>query len=372
MRRIFAIAKRIITQFRRDHRTLGLLVVAPVLLLSLVGVLIRSSSDTVKLGIVNEDRSELGAKLARELRGDNSFNAREIARANAEDELRRGAVSVVIFLDPDFGRRFSSGGQAEIIVMIEGSNPQNDTAAQQKISAALASALPRAITQINAPGGKVATPLLNLNYRYFYGGSQFDQLDYIAPAYIGIFVFFLVFLLTTLIFLRERSQGTLERLFATPVSRVELVLGYMLGFSVFALLQSLFMLLFTVYVMQVHTVGNLGVIFLVQAVLAIGAINLGIFLSTFARTEFQVIQFIPMVITPQALLGDFIFPLDTMPAILQAVGRVMPITYANQALRAVMIRGDGIEAILPQLAVLSGFAIVMILLSAMTLRREVA
>ncbi|MBI3740949.1 MAG: ABC transporter permease, partial [Chloroflexi bacterium] len=223
-----------------------------------------------------------------------------------------------------------------------------------------------------APGGKPPTPLLNLNFRYLYGGSQFDQLDFIAPGFIGIFVFFLVFLLTTLVFLRERSQGTLERLFATPVSRVELVLGYMFGFGLFALFQSLVILLFTVFVIQVHTAGNLAIIFLIQALLAIGAINLGIFLSTFARTEFQVIQFIPIVITPQVLLGDFLFPLDTMPGLLQALGRVMPITYANQALRAVMIRGEGIGAILPHLAVLAAFAIAMILLSATTLRREVA
>jgi ABC-2 type transport system permease protein len=119
-------------------------------------------------------------------------------------------------------------------------------------------------------------------------------------------------------------------------------------------------------------IGNLPDVFLVQALLAIGAINLGIFLSTFARTEFQVIQFIPIVITPQALLGDFIFPLDTMPEILQWFGRLMPITYANQALRAVMIRGDGLQAIVPHLTVLAAFAIAMILLSATTLRREVA
>ncbi len=372
MKRIFAIAKRIISQIRRDHRTVGLMIAAPIIMLTLVVILMRSSTDTVKLGVVNEDRGALAAKIVQEFKADNAFVVREIARADVERELLNGKLTGVVVFDADFSRRFSAGGQAEVAVIVEGSNPQNDAVAMQKTSAALALDLPKALTELVAPGGKPPSPMLNINYRYLHGGSQFDQLDFIAPAYIGLIVFFLVFLLTTLVFLRERSQGTLERLFATPVSRVELVLGYMVGFGIFALLQSLVILLFAVYVVQVHIAGNLGDVFLILAVLAIGAINLGIYLSTFARTEFQIIQFIPIVITPQGLLGDFIFPLDAMPEVLQWLGRLMPLTYANQALRAVMIRGEGLQAILPHLIVLIAFAIAMVLLAATTLRREVA
>ncbi len=372
MKRILAIANRIILQFRRDKRTLGLLVGAPMILLTLTGVLIRASSSTVTLGVVNEDRGALAGKIVQELRGDNTFIIREIARAEMDSALERGIVNAAVLFDADFSRHYSLAGQAEIAIVLEGGNPQNDASAAQKTGGALAQALPRAIAAFTFPGGKMPAPLVNLNYRYVHGGPQFDQLDYFAPAFIAIFVFFLVFLLTTVVFLRERGQGTLERLFATPVSRVELVLGYMVGFGIFALIQSLVVLLFTVFVLRVRIVGNPAIVFLVEALLTIGAINLGIFLSTFARSELQVIQFIPLVITPQALLGDFLFPLETMPAPLQFIGNLMPITYANRALRAVMIRGDGLDMIASHLAVLAGFAVLMIILGATSLRREVA
>ncbi|TMD82686.1 MAG: ABC transporter permease [Chloroflexi bacterium] len=200
------------------------------------------------------------------------------------------------------------------------------------------------------------------------------HLDYFGAAFIGLVVFFLVFVITAVAFLRERGQGTLERLMASPLRRAEIVLGYMLGFTVLALVQSAEVLGFSLLVLHVHNVGNVALIFVLEALMAIAAVNLGIFLSMFARTEFQAVQFIPLVIVPQMLLAGIIFPVSTEPGPLQALSHVVPLTYAVEGLRDIMIKGADLTWSSLQLdfGVVLGFCILVILAGATTLRRRIA
>jgi ABC-2 type transport system permease protein len=222
-----------------------------------------------------------------------------------------------------------------------------------------------------------------------YGSPDATVLDTLAPVVVGFFVYFFVFILTGISFLRERIGGTLERLLATPVSRSEIVLGYSLGFGFFATLQIALVLAFVLGQLEipalgpvpafaiglgVRTVGNPLIAYLLVLVLGLGAVSLGIFLSTFARTEFQILQFIPIVIVPQGLLGGFFWPIDQLPSLLQPVARLLPVTYAIDGLRQVMIAGADLtsEQVLFDLAVLTGTAAVFVVLAAATIRREVA
>jgi ABC-2 type transport system permease protein len=131
-------------------------------------------------------------------------------------------------------------------------------------------------------------------------------------------------------------------------------------------------LLFTVWVLRIHYLGSLALLFLVVALLAVVGVSLGILASAFARNEFQVVQFIPIIIIPQGLLGGTFWAVEEMPVYLQPFGYLMPITYANRALRDVMLKGWGLPEIWPDLALLAGFAVVLIVLGALTMRREVA
>jgi ABC-2 type transport system permease protein len=127
-------------------------------------------------------------------------------------------------------------------------------------------------------------------------------------------------------------------------------------------------------VLHVHNSGNVGLIFLLEALMAIAAVNLGIFLSMFARTEFQAVQFIPLVIVPQVLLSGIIFPITTEPGPLQALSRVLPLTYAVEGMRNIMIKGADLASTTLQLdfGVVLGFCLLVILASAATLRRRIA
>ena len=133
------------------------------------------------------------------------------------------------------------------------------------------------------------------------GFSFADQqgvLDRVAPVLMAVFAMFFTFILTGVSFLRERSQGTLERLLTTPVGRGDILVGYLLGFLVFAAIQSVVILLFTILALQVSYRSDLWQIFVLPMVLTVVSVNLGIFISTFARNEFQVVQFIPIILSP--------------------------------------------------------------------------
>ncbi len=195
-------------------------------------------------------------------------------------------------------------------------------------------------------------------------------LSYIAPAVLAVMALFFGFILTGVSFLRERSHGTLERLLASPVSRWDLALGYLLGFLLFAIVQSIIVLLFTIYALDIQYKGELWQIFVMQVIITVGAVNLGIFVSAYASNEFQVVQFIPLFILPQVFLAGVLWPVEQMAGYLQWLSDFLPLTYAIRGLRDIMLAGESLTDIGLELAVLLAFAAVASLGAAVTLRRR--
>ncbi len=361
-RRVLALATRIVRQFRRDRRTLFLMLVVPIVILLLLTYIYRGASHHVTIAVVNQGSSPLATEITQGLKSDSSITVKEMSAAAAQEAVNKAQVDGVLTLPADLA--ITPGTQRTIQVTLEGSQP--NTSGQ--VLSALNRTLPDTIVKTLNPAGLP----IKLDPVFLHGGPQFDQLDYFAPTLIGFFAFFFVFLLTSVSFLRERMQGSIERLMVSPLSRAEIVVGYMLGFTVFAALQSIVMVLFSLYVIRIHYVGHVLLVFFFTVLLTLGAVNLGIFLSTFARTELQVVQFIPIVIVPQGLLSGIIWPITSFPTPLRVLSRLMPLTYANEALRGVMIRGDNLTALWLETGVLIGFAVLMVLLATSTLRREVA
>lgn len=365
--RMRMIARRVILQFRRDHRTLGLVFVVPVLIVSLLAFLMQNVEGTVSLAVVNEDAAAVaGPALVSVLKATERLHVTEMGRSDAQQALKNGDVKAVVILGADLTRTLQSERRLPIQLVVDGSNPLDTGTLMQ----ALGQTVDKAVETVS--GGVLTIPKLDVETSYIYGGPQFNIFDLFAPAYISFFIFFLVFLLTCVSFLRERMQGTMERLMATPAGRGEIVLGYTLGFGVFAVLQSLAVLLWSVYVLHVHYVGSLLVVFFIEAILAAVAVGMGIFLSIFARNELQAVQFIPIVIIPQAFLSGLFWQIKDLPAWLQPFSYIMPMTYGIRALRDVMIRGFSVTQVAPDLLVMLGLAVVMLALAAASLRREVA
>ncbi|HEY0068958.1 MAG TPA: ABC transporter permease [Chloroflexia bacterium] len=379
--RIFAITGRVISQFRHDHRSLGLLFVAPILVMSIFGYVFRSQENQVtNVAVVNEDTPAAGqqsaaAPLIDSLKSNSDLAVVELSREAATEAVRDGTQKVAIVFGPNFSRELTTNRKANIDVIVEGSNPGQASAALGAVSQSIMKDVTVVFRQLVPPAFASAVPSeppLNLEVTRLYGSPDLEMLDFFAPMFIAYIGFFMIFLLTSVSFLRERTQGTMERLSASPVTRLELVLGYMLGFGFFSVLQALVLLLFTIYALQVKYSGNLLSIFVVTLALVLGAVNLGILLSAFARNELQAIQFIPIVILPQVLLSGLLWPVQEMPTWLQTIAHVMPLTYAIDALPDLMIRGRTLMDNWLALTVLLAFAAVVAVLAATTVRREVA
>lgn len=374
-------------QVLRDRRTVALIIFAPLIILTLGAVLFRSKPAPVPIGIVNEDLGisspvagsiNLGQRIVDEISAMDFFRVVPVTHDEVDAILRDGSVKAVLVLSEDFTTAFLKNRQAALDLRLEGSEPTrsmsiiaNVTQAAMKTLAGLAGTGLGMSGSTSAGQGESKLPV-SITATYLYGGELFDTMDYIAPVYIALLGVFFVFLLACIAFLRERSQGTMERLAATPASRFEIVLGYMLGLGLFGLIQVTLILFFTVWVIGIHHNGSLALMLLIVAVTAVVGVNPGILASAFARTEFQVLQFIPLLIFPQILLGGTFWSVADMPTYLQPFAYIMPIYYANVALRDVMLKGWGLAEIWPNLAILVGIGIVLVMFSALMMRREVA
>ena len=376
MRRVIILARRVFTQILHDRRTMVLFMVMPLLVLTLAALLLRSSPKDLALGVVNEDAGadtplghvSLAEMIEKELDASDSFAVIELERDQVEAALKDGRVKGAVIFAANFSQAVSEGGQTKVELRLEGSNPSTAGNIRNNLSRLI---MQRMASLATMTGQETVGAPVVIEPSFMYGGPEYDSLDYIAPVYIVFFVFFFIFLLTCVFFLRERSQGTMERLMATPINRLEIVLGYMIGLGIFALIQSAVVLLFTVWVLDIDYAGNLLVVFIIEAILTMVAANMGIAASTFATNEFQVVQFIPLVIVPQGLLSGTIWAIEEMPTLLQPLAYVMPMTYANQAMRAVMIKGQGLGSVWFELVVLVGFAALLIALGALMVQREV-
>lgn len=381
--RIIALASRIIHQVLRDRRTLALIFIIPLLIMTLLYLVLTNTSSVRTLAIVRptgpgSDRINL---LITSLLPGNKVNTIYINADQVNDKLNNGDAEAAIIFPPDFAQQVFSNQNPTVRIVLEGSDP-NVASAMRDLAEGFTHQLGVALAALKAQGqgGQPAIPPIfsgSLPFtvnepQYLHGGPEYTFNDSIAPVFIGVFSFVFVFVLTSVAFLRERSQGTIERVMASPLTRTELVVGYIFGFTLFAVVQSLIILLFVIFALRVHYSGNLALVFLVTVLLTIGSVNLGIFLSTFAQNEFQIVQFVPLVLGTQVFLSGIFWPIAQLPGVLQPISYILPLTYANDALRGVMLKGAGIGGIAGQLSALLVFALLMVLLSALTTRRQVA
>ena len=196
--------------------------------------------------------------------------------------------------------------------------------------------------------------------------------DRVGPLMVGLFPFTLMFVVTSIAVLRERTQGTLDRLMASPLGRGDLIVGYAIAFTAVAILQATITLTIGLGPLDLPNAGGLGLTLPLVVVLALFGIALGLFLSAFARNEFQAVQFLPAVVLPQILLGGLFVPVDRLPRGLEVVARALPLTYAFEALERVMVRGLGLgdARVALDLAILVVATVLLLVAGAITLRRS--
>jgi len=335
------LAKRVILQTINDKRSVMMILVAPLLILTLVYFLLGDSNYVPKVGI---DKNTMPASLV------TALNAQDLKVVEVSNDNATHAKQYL-----------KDHHEVDAVFTISERSGMNITLYEptSKGSKAVAE-IQKAMSSLN--------PTAKMKMSYVYGSqgeSTFESLGYV---FLGLFSFFLVFIISGMALVRERSGGTLERLLMTPLKRGEVILGYTIGYGVFAIIQAILIVLYSFYVLNLNSIGNIGWILLAMVLLAVTAVSFGAMISVFASSELQVVQMIPFTIIPQVFFSGLI-PLDLIPYHLGNLCYIMPIYYGVAAIKGVMVYGDGFLQIWPYLLGLIVYALLLYLLNTQALKK---
>lgn len=328
---------RIVKQVLNDKRSLAIILVAPILMISLLYLLLGESSYKPTIGVKADFKGAILKSLQEQ-------DVKTVTLKEDEDVdlfLKDNKADAVVSMDKN----------GISMRMLE----ENSTKASK-------------ITDALKKAGEKVNPAVSMNMSFVYGktdGTVFDSLGYML---IGFLSFFFVFIISGMSFVRERTTGTMERLMLTPVSRIGVVAGYAMGFGIFAVLQSTLLILFTKYVLHMQYAGSVLLAILVMVLLSFTAVLTGALVSIFANSEFQVMQFIPVVIVPQFFFSGLI-PIDTLPFGLGKLAHFMPVYYGCMGLKGVIVKGSSIEEIGSFLSMLVVFIIILLAINTEALKK---
>lgn len=344
MIRIWALIKRIMREMLRDKRTLALLFVAPLFIMTLMYFLFNGDDSQPKLGTVH-----VSSSVVHDLQ-QAGITVKTYQQADRETVLADDLAGLLIRKEQGF------------YLLLQNSHPRTAHPLHIKIKQTLAKQVPVTRTAVSHHAKQ------HMTVSFIYGNKQTDFFDVLMPILVGFFVFFFVFLISGIGLLKERTSGTLDRLLSTPIKRSEIVLAYLVGFGLFACIQTIIIVTYSVLVLDIVLEGAIWQVIVINLLLAVVALSLGMLLSTFAASEFQMMQFIPIAVVPQVFFSG-IFPLENMADWLQVIAKIMPVYYAADALKSVMYKGLGLTDVPVDIVALIIFSVIFIALNIITLKR---
>lgn len=404
MRSVLAVAKRILLQFAHDKRTLGLLFVAPMVVLWLLTVLLGAGEYVPRLAAV-----DLPAEYMVELKALDCI-IEEVSAGQAENLLRSNQVDAVLSMNDD----------AALVIWAEGSDSTKTAACRKVAVEAMSEANEKAadrmkadveekkaeVTELHDKAEKKQSeikdaleslagalgldvdadfelpnmdgfsldlndylPVQDIQVTYLHGNDQWKMFDFYGPVFIGIFLFAFVFITSGMSLVNERSSGTMRRFLATPIKPAQILGGYVLGFGAFASVQATVVLWFSLSVMNFPNEGNVFLVVLVAVLLALVSVTMGLLVSGLASSAFQVIQLMLVFVVPQILLSG-LFDLSVAPGWLQTLSLCFPTHYGVDALRQIMLRGAELQAIGLDIAVMCGFVVLFFVLASIRFRKK--
>ena len=356
--KLLAMIQRVIIELLKDKRTLALMFLAPLLVLTLMYFIFNSNEDnTLNIGVADSVSSHITDHIKSD---DVKFKHFE-SNQHIQSKIEQHHLDAFIYQN-----------HQTLHVTYTNEDPSKSASIKQLLHQSIQKDKMDDVKKLMASLPQSAkdkdSDNLQLDNNYLYGDKDSNYFDKMFPILMGFFVFLFVFLISGIALLRERTTGTLERVLATPIKRSEIVFGYLLGYGIFAIIQTLIIVFFSIYLLNIHLAGSLGYVLLINILLAIAALVMGIFISTFANSEFQMVQFIPIVAIPQVFFSG-IFPLENMTPWLSNIGYLFPLRYAGDALTNIMIKGQGWSDIWFDIFILFIFILIFIVLNILGLKR---
>ncbi|QEU45930.1 ABC transporter permease [Schleiferilactobacillus harbinensis] len=377
--RIAGMIKRVLREMLRDKRTIALMFIAPLFILTLIYFLFQSNgTTTATLAVRGVDSTLVSA-----VDTDHVTIKHDTSKQSADKVIRKHDYAGMLIQKGDkltltlansdqtksaVLKQSLQAAQIRLKTKAAASAIKREAAAIKKLQQALAAATRNPAVAAQTPAQPSQSKNYTVKTHYLYGSSDSTYFDTLLPIMMGFVVFFFVFLISGIALLKERTTGTLYRLLATPVKRGEIISGYLAGYGAFALVQTLLVLLYTIFVFKVQIIGSIWNVLLINILLAAVALTMGLFISTFASSEFQMMQFIPIVVIPQIFFSGII-PVSTMPNWLQAIAHIMPLYYGATSMSNVVEKGASLASIAPSLLILLVFVAGFLMLNLVTMRK---
>ncbi|MBI4265859.1 MAG: ABC transporter permease [Acidobacteria bacterium] len=369
-RRTLAIAVKELRQIRRDRRTLMTLLLLPAFLLLLYGYALNFDVRNIRLAVQDNDRSAASRDVISAFVNSGYF---DLVQEVSSDEaivaaLDRGDARAVLVIPSRFGRDTTTGRPTAVQLVISGDNANTATTvmgyALNLVSAL--SARYELQARLGSPGG----PIVTVEPRVWYN-PELRSVLFLVPGLIAYIAMLTAVVSTALSIVREKEVGTMEQVRMAPVGPLAYVMGKTVPYFFISLASSMAIVGLAMLLFDLPMRGSWPMLLGAVSLFLVGALAFGLLISTIAETQqvaFQVALL--MSFLPTLMLSGFIFPIASMPVVLQAITRIVPARYFLTALRGIVLKGVGFEVVWPQLMALSIFAVVIVALASLRLQRE--
>jgi ABC-2 type transport system permease protein len=379
--RVGALASKEIIHIRRDIRTLYMALGMPVVLLLLFGYAMSFDIDALPMAVLDDDRTPTSRELVQRFTASDDFHlAGEIGSAEeAEALFRRYEIAAALVIPAGFERDLMRGEHVTVQLLMDGADANTTNIARGKAEAlAQAAGLEvrqRVVSASGASGGLdlvVPPPQLALTTWTRFNPQNRSAL-FLIPGLIAVILALVGVMLTALTVAREWERGNMEQLFATPVGRLEIVIGKLLPYMVIGCIAVLLALTVGAWVFDVPIRGSLTLLAVDSLLFITGMLGLGLLISVTTRNQMLATQVAALSsMLPTMLLSNFIFPVENMPWILRWLSYVLPATYYIEALRGTLLRGNGWAELWHETLALAVFAVLMVVISTARFKRRLA
>ena len=369
--RAIAVTWRVLTQISHDRRTIALIILIPAIIMLIFGFVFGGQAKNLPVLVDNQDAGYIihtglnssslnfGNQILSQLQIDDRVKLTQGSFNSGKTGVDNGTFYASIEFPTNFSKVISlrSAGQsvnASITIYIDGTNPT----IQANILAALQSSLQNTFGN----GGFI------INQQFAFGGIAFSNLDVSIPAVISLVLTQTVLLISLIIIVRETTSGVLSRLYTMPLSGLERLLGYSLALLILAMAMTGVVLFIGLGIFGALVQGSFILLFFGAVLYALLNIFLAVFLSNFAKNELQAVQMVPLITLASMALSGMLIPVDSFPSWVQTVAKVVPMYYANKLFEGIMLKGYGINNLVPQFIMIGGIALLFFVLAVLTVK----
>jgi ABC-2 type transport system permease protein len=355
----------------RDRRSLAITLVAPLVQLIMLGYAATSDVRNVPIAIYDQDRTGRSRQLVDTFITSGQFAVAQ--HVESERDLAQlvdaGQAQAGLIIPPGYTDDLASGRGAQVEFVLDGSDPSVASAglsSAQLIGQALAASLQQAAAR---RGGPAQAAPLEVRTRVWYNPDMASAV-FMIPGLIGLVLQFQATLLTSSAIVRERERSTMEQLIVTPIRPFALILGKLVPYAVVEMFVIVEVLLVGTIWFDVPIKGNLLLLLAIALLFLLSTLAIGLLISTLAKTQYEAFQLSFLTLLPSVFLSGFIYPIAAMPAALQVVSRIIPLTYFLIVVRGIIIKGIGLEVLLPQVITLTIFGVSLIILASLRFRKR--